>query len=114
MGCHTFFECKDKLGILELISGSKEELAKCLGSNFTELDPSKSEGAGEKHLPCVTVNSSLVTVSVGSVAHPMSEEHSIGWIYLETTEGSQLKKLTPDSEPKAVFALAPNEKPVSE
>lgn len=113
MGSHTFFECKDMPGILEVITGSGEELAKCIGSNFTELDASKSEGAGEKHLPCVTVDGSLVTVSVGSIAHPMSEEHSIGWIYLETTEGSQLKKLSPTGRPQAVFALAPDDRPVA-
>lgn len=110
---HTFFACKDKTSILHLITGSKEAAAKCLGSNFMELDPSKSEGAGEKHLPCVSTNGNLVTVSVGSVAHPMSAEHSIEWVYLETTQGGQWKKLSPDSEPKAEFALTQGEKPVA-
>lgn len=113
MGCPVFFECKDKKGVLGLINGSKEELAACIGSQFQELDASKSEGAGEKHLPSVSVEGNLITVMVGSVAHPMTEEHSINWIYLETKEGSQLKKLTPDQEPKAQFALAPGDKPVA-
>ena len=113
MGCPVFFECKDKKGILGMIQGSKEELKKCLGEHFAELDASKAEGAGEKHLPHVERNGNLVTVSVGSVAHPMTEEHSINWIYLETEQGSQLKKLSPDKEPRAEFALAPEDKPVA-
>lgn len=113
MGCPVFFECKEKRGILGLITGSKEEMLKCIGSNFEELDATKSEGAGEKHLPDVTVDGDMVTVRIGSVAHPMSEEHSIGWIYLETEKGSQLKKLTPDMEPMAQFALSPDDRAVA-
>ncbi len=113
MGCPIFFECKDKNGILGLITGSKEKLSECIGSKFEELDAAKAEGASEKHLPQAEVNSNLVTVTVGSVAHPMTEEHGIDWIYLETSQGSQLKKLKPGSEPQAQFALAPDDKPIA-
>lgn len=113
MGCPVFYECNDKKGILGLIQGSKEDLANCLGEHFTELDASKAEGAGEKHLPEVSVNGSLVTVTVGSVEHPMTDEHSINWIYLETKQGSQLKKLSPGKAPRAEFALSPEDTPVA-
>lgn len=113
MGCPIFFECKEKSGVLGLITGDKEKLLQCLGSQFEELDATKAEGAGEKHLPQVEVKDNLVVVTVGSVAHPMTEEHSINWIYLQTQEGSQLKKLSPGKEPKAEFALSKTDSPVA-
>lgn len=111
MSC--FFTCKDKQAILGLISGTKEQAAECLGTHFETLDADKAEGAGEKHLPQVEVNGNLVTVTVGSVLHPMTKEHGIDWIYLQTKEGSQLKKLAPGKEPRAQFALAAEDTPTA-
>ena len=42
---------------------------------------------------------------VGSVDHPMLEEHHIAWIYLQTTDGGQRKCLEVDGKPEATFAL---------
>lgn len=113
MSCPIFFSCTDKKGILQLVQGSKEELKSCMGDCFEELDPAKAEGAGEKHIPIVDISGNLVTVTIGSVAHPMTEEHGIDWIYLETTEGGQLKKLNPGREPKVQFSLTGEDKPIA-
>ena len=59
------------------------------------------------------MRSLVVTVSVGSAAHPMLDAHYIGWIALETSQGLQRKVLQPGDEPKAVFALAEGETPVA-
>ena len=77
------------------------------------LEANTTDAAQEKHVPVVEVNGSLVTVTVGSVAHPMLEEHHIAWIALETDQGMQRKVLAPTGEPKAVFALTEGEKPVA-
>lgn len=111
MSC--FFTCKDKQAILGLISGSKEQAAECLGSHFEELDADKAEGAGEKHVPQVAVDGNIITVTVGSILHPMTEEHGIDWIYLKTKEGSQLKKLAPGEKPQAAFALTLGDTPIA-
>lgn len=94
--------------ILQVISGDSNAIKNELGEGFQILDATTAEGAGEKHLPVVTRNGNQITVSVGSVLHPMTEEHSIDWIYLETKEGGQLKKLDATKEPTAQFVL--NEK----
>ena len=65
---------------------------------------------GEKHVPVCETSGNLVTVSVGSVAHPMLDVHSIEWIMLETEQGRQRKTLKPGDEPKAVFALVDGDK----
>lgn len=77
----------------------------CCAKRMLELVPNTSDGAGEKHVPVISVEGNLVTVSVGSVAHPMVDEHYIGWIYLATKSGGQRKVLKPGDEPKAQFAL---------
>ncbi len=84
----------------------------CCGQKMTKLEPGVVEASEEKHLPVVSFDGNTVTVNVGSLTHPMTEEHSILWIYLETDKGGQRKCLKVSNEPVATFALA-NEKPIS-
>lgn len=84
----------------------------CCGEKMEALVPNTTEASQEKHLPVVSISGESVRAEVGSVSHPMSEEHSIEWIYLETNKGGQRKNLLPDEAPVAEFALA-NEKPVA-
>lgn len=72
---------------------------------LTELTANTTDAAQEKHVPVVTIKENLIEVSVGSVAHPMLEEHYITGIYIETKYGFQFKKLAPRDEPKAEFLL---------
>ncbi len=84
----------------------------CCGQKMTELVPGSVDAAQEKHVPVIKVEGDQVTVSVGSVAHPMAPEHHIGWVYLQTEKGGQRKVLVPGEAPEAVFALA-DDKPVA-
>ncbi len=78
---------------------------KCCGENMKEIVPGSVDASAEKHVPVVKVEGNLVTVEVGSVAHPMAEEHFIEWISLQTKQGNQRKALKPGDAPKVVFAL---------
>ena len=84
----------------------------CCGQKMTELVPGTVEASREKHIPLVEVKDGVVTVTVGSVHHPMTEEHLISWVYLETDRGSQKKILSAGDSPIVKFALA-DEKPVA-
>lgn len=75
------------------------------------LDPNTTDGAKEKHVPVATVDGSMVKVEVGSVEHPMTPEHYIQAIALQSARGFQVVQLTPDDKPRAVFALAEGEVP---
>lgn len=77
----------------------------CCGKPMEEIVPGVSDGASEKHVPVYEVKDNKVIVSVGEVAHPMSEEHYIEWIALKTKFGNQRKQLKPGDEPKACFAI---------
>ena len=85
----------------------------CCGQKMTELVPGTVDASLEKHVPVIKQEGNLVTVSVGSVTHPMMEKHYIQWISLQTEQGNQRKALSPDQEPVATFALAPGDKVVA-
>ena len=70
-----------------------------------ELVPNTVDASGEKHKPVVKVDGDKVIVSVGSVAHPMVEEHWIEWVWLQTSKGGQYKVIQPGQAPEAVFQL---------
>lgn len=77
----------------------------CCGQKMTELVPGAVDASLEKHVPEFTVNGNKVEVVVGSVIHPMTEEHFIEWISLQTKFGNQRKQLKPGQEPKVCFTI---------
>ena len=107
-----FYRC-DHCGIIVGVVEEGGGTLICCGEPMRALEANTTDAAQEKHVPVVEVNGSLVTITVGSVAHPMLEEHHIAWIALETDQGMQRKVLAPTGEPKAVFALTEGEKPVA-
>ena len=84
----------------------------CCGQKMTKLELGTIEASHEKHIPVVEVKDNIVTVTIGSVEHPMTEEHHIVWVYLQTDRGGQRKCLEIGKAPVVTFALA-DEKPVA-
>lgn len=85
----------------------------CCGDEMEVMKANVSDGATEKHVPVICVEGNQVKVTVGSVAHPMIDEHHIAWIFIETTNGGQMKYLNHTGAPEAVFVLAEGEKLVA-
>ena len=81
----------------------------CCGQKMEEIIPGTTDAAVEKHVPVISVNGRDVVITVGSVEHPMIEEHYIEWIALKTNFGNQRKALKPGDAPKACFALCEGE-----
>ena len=82
----------------------KDELKELKG--WVELIAGSTDAAQEKHVPVVTKKCKQVKVDVGSVAHPMTAEHLIEWVAIETEQGYQVKYLKADSAPVCTFSLA--------
>ena len=82
----------------------------CCGKDMKELVLGEVDAALEKHVPEVEI-ADVMTVKVGSVAHPMLAEHFINFIAVETDRGYQIRNLTPDDTPETKFAFAPGETP---
>ena len=108
----NLLRCEGCGKIVAVVKGSACP-TKCCGEPMVEMVPNTTDGAHEKHVPVIKVEGNLVTVTVGSVEHPMLEEHSIEWIMLETKEGRQRKTLKPGMKPKAVFAITEGDEVVA-
>lgn len=106
-----FYICEHCGNIVGMIHNSGVNPV-CCGQKMTGLEAGTVEASREKHIPVVSVDGNLVKVSVGSVAHPMTEEHSITWVYLQTDRGGQRKCLSAGEAPEVTFALA-DEKPLA-
>lgn len=109
----VFLTDKDGSVILELVTGNYREAECACGCAFHTLEANTSDASGEKHVPVVETRGRSVTVKVGSIFHPMTEEHSIGWVQLHTQEGRCYRAcLNPASDPVAQFTLEEGDTPV--
>ena len=85
----------------------------CCGKEMMELIPGTSDGAMEKHVPVIErVDERNIKVKIGSQPHPMTEEHHIVFIYLETEHGGQIRYLDPNGPAEATFCIC-KDKPVA-
>jgi len=74
--------------------------------NQMELLEEKTDGVGpEKHLPLIEKTDDGVKVKVGSIPHPMEENHCIEWIELIADNKIYTKFLKPGDKPEAEFNL---------
>lgn len=111
MNNSRFYICEHCGNLIGMINDSGVPMM-CCGQKMTKIEAGTVEASREKHIPVVTVDGNNIHVKIGSVAHPMLEEHSILWVYLQTDKGGQRKCLTPGEDPKVTFAIA-EEKPLS-
>ena len=82
-------------------------------SGWKELIADSTDAAKEKHVPVVTMDGKAIKVDVGSVAHPMTEEHLIEWVALETEKGYQIQYFNAGEAPMCAFKIADGDKAVA-
>ena len=110
--CETkFFICEHCGNIVGIIHNAGVPLM-CCGQKMTELKAGAIDASLEKHVPVAKIEGNLVLVEIGSVLHPMTEEHNISWVYLLTDKGGQRKCLEVGEKPVVTFALY-DEKPLA-
>lgn len=107
-----FFKCNE-CGVLINVFSDNEKHKSCCKKELKEITANTSEGATEKHLPVINVDGNKINVNVGSTTHPMTEEHSIEWIYIQTKKGGQYKLLSPIEQPCASFLITDDDKLIS-
>ena len=107
-----FYRCKHCGQIVAVVKKTGVPII-CCGEAMEEIVPGTTDAAVEKHVPVVSKDGDTVKVSVGSVFHPMLEEHYIKWVALETVSGVQFKTLKPGTDPVVSFSLLPGEEVVS-
>jgi len=106
-----FFICKHCGNLVGMIVNSGVPII-CCGEKMTELVPGSVDASHEKHVPVAKTAGDTLTVDIGSAPHPMTEEHYIQWVYVQTEAGGQRKCLMPGSKPQVTFALG-GDKPIA-
>ena len=99
------YKCNKCGNITQVLTGGMGELV-CCGEPM-ELLQAKSEDEGnEKHVPVIEKTDNGYLVKVGSVEHPMEEQHHIEWIELIADGTSYRKFLKPGQKPKVEFCIS--------
>ena len=99
-----FYVCKHCGNMVGFIHNAGVPMM-CCGQKMDVLAANTTEAATEKHVPAIKMEGKKVIVSVGSVAHPMTEEHYNPWVYIQTAKGGQRKPLMPADKPEVEFIL---------
>ncbi len=85
----------------------------CCGKPMTLLDEQTADSATEKHVPVIEKVDGGVKVTVGSVDHPMADEHYIEWIEIQYGEVVAREYKQPGGKPEAFFPAVDAEKIVA-
>ena len=104
----VFYKC-NHCGNIAIKLVDKRVPMMCCGEIMQELIPNTTDAAVEKHVPVVSIDGGVVSVTVGSVVHPMTEEHLIERIVVETTLGYYVRNLEHTDTPTATYTLNENE-----
>jgi len=98
------YKCNLCGNIVEVLHGGEGELV-CCGEPMEQMIGNTVDAAKEKHVPVMKKAGGKITVTVGSVAHPMEEKHYIEWIELVADGKAYRQFLAPGQSPEAVFTI---------
>ncbi len=108
MEISQIYKCEICGNIVEVLYVGGGELV-CCGQPMNLLEEKTADSATEKHVPVIEQSGNKVTVKVGSVPHPMAEEHFIQFIELLADGRVYRKYLKPGDAPEATFDVEAKE-----
>jgi len=101
---NQIYKCEVCGNIIEMVHTGKGRLV-CCGQPMVLMSSNTQDAAVEKHVPVVEVTGGSVKVKIGSVPHPMVDEHYIEWIELLADGRVYRKYLKPGESPEAEFCI---------
>ncbi len=101
---NQIYRCNICGNIVEVLYAGGGQLV-CCGENMNLLEAKTEDQGLEKHMPVIEKKDGKVKVSVGSVLHPMEDEHYIEWIELKVDGKVYKQFLKPGDKPVAEFAV---------
>jgi len=102
------YKCNVCGNIIEVLHTGVGELV-CCGQPMELLKEKSGEEGKEKHIPVIEKTEHGIKVKVGSVPHPMEDNHYIEWIEVFSEGKTYRKFLTPGDAPEANFELTSTE-----
>ncbi|MFC1711350.1 desulfoferrodoxin [Patescibacteria group bacterium] len=101
---NQIYKCNVCGNIVDVLHAGVGQLV-CCGQNMELLEEKTKDEGNEKHVPVIEKTKSGIKVKVGSVSHPMEENHFIEWISLFINGKVYRKFLKPGDPPEAEFAI---------
>jgi superoxide reductase len=98
------YRCAICGNIVEVVHASGGTLV-CCGQPMEALAENTTEAAVEKHIPVIENAEGGIKVVVGSVAHPMGDDHYIEWIEVIVDGKAYTQFLKPGDSPQAFFPI---------
>ncbi len=98
------YKCEVCGNLIEVLHSGAGILV-CCNQNMRLLEENTINAVKEKHIPLIERNEEGVIIKVGSVEHPMEEEHYIEWIEISTEKGESKKFLKLGQKPEALFPV---------
>jgi superoxide reductase len=102
------YKCDPCGNIVEVVHGGGGELV-CCGQPMNLLVENTTDAAVEKHVPVIETLDHGIKITVGSVPHPMADEHYIEWIEVVAGGRSYTEYLEPGGDPSATFCVKAEE-----
>jgi len=98
------YKCDICGNIVEVLHTGVGELV-CCDEPMKLLNEKVEDVGSEKHVPVIEKTSNGYKVKVGSIPHPMEEQHYIEWIELIADGVIYRKHLKPGQAPEAEFCI---------
>ncbi len=98
------YKCELCGNIVEVLTAGDGELV-CCGKPMVQMTENTVDAAVEKHIPVLEKQAGGWHVNIGSVDHPMTEQHYIEWIELIDGDTVHRQYLKPGDKPGALFAV---------
>ena len=98
------FKCNVCGHMVEVIHDGAGTLT-CCNQPMQLMEENTVDAALEKHVPVIEETAEGILVKVGSVAHPMQDEHYIEWIELLADGKVYRQFLAPGEKPEALFTI---------
>ncbi len=100
----SFLKCNHCGNVIEMLKDQGTKVM-CCGQIMTPLIANTVDAAAEKHIPAVSINGNVLTVTVGSIPHPMTDEHHIAFIVVAQGDKTLRASLSPTGAPSATFLI---------
>jgi superoxide reductase len=98
------YKCEVCGNVVQIVHNSFGQLV-CCNQPMKLQTENTIEASVEKHIPLIEKLGNKILVKVGSIEHPMTNEHYIEWIEVLTPNSSFKNFLKPSDKPQSEFFI---------
>jgi superoxide reductase len=100
----SVYKCERCGNIIQVLHGDQCKI-RCCAQDMVWIKPNTVDAAQEKHIPVIEKSGDNIKVKIGSVPHPMEDDHFIEWIQLLADDVYCSAFLKPGGAPEKVINI---------